>query len=217
REELLAAADADARGFEAVIAAYRLPRALPEEKAARAAAVEAALKAACADFSLGRGENPVAFSMRRDNKSDTLVFAPNVCFESSISHYVRSQVRELTAAGAAPDVLVNISNDGWFRNGLQIDLHLATQVFRAVENRKSVVSATHGGFSAWVDPLGRVRAKGARGGTEIVAAEIFPILFQPATPYCGDYFSAICACVALFVALVGVVGKLARNCKSAAA
>lgn len=112
---------------------------------------------------------------RQIAQAKPLLFAPHICFESSIPHYVKEQVRELTAAGAEPDVLVCLSNDGWFRNGSQTDGHLATQVFRAVENRKPVVAATHGGFSAHIDQAGRVRSRGARGGTEVVAAEVLPV------------------------------------------
>ncbi len=160
------------------------------------------LKAVCADFSLERGAGPVVFPVvrrggtaqngeigkigevgrngkdgetGRNAQAEPLLFAPHICFESSIPHYVKEQVRELTAAGAEPDVLVCLSNDGWFRNGSQTDGHLATQVFRAVENRKPVVAATHGGFSAHVDQAGRVRSRGARGATEVVAAEVLPV------------------------------------------
>lgn len=163
------------------------------------------LKAVCADFSLERGAGPVVFPVVRrggtakndkvgevgevkrsgesgeikkngeTGRNAPLLFAPHICFESSIPHYVKEQVRELTAAGAEPDVLVCLSNDGWFRNGSQTDGHLATQVFRAVENRKPVVAATHGGFSAHIDQAGRVRSRGARGGTEVVAAEVLPV------------------------------------------
>ncbi|MBR4834848.1 MAG: hypothetical protein IKU86_11040 [Thermoguttaceae bacterium] len=145
------------------------------------------LKAVCADFSLERGVGPVVFPVARrggaaktgeneqNEQAGPLLFAPHICFESSIPHYVKEQVRELTAVGAEPDVLVCLSNDGWFRNGSQTDGHLATQVFRAVENRKPVVAATHGGFSAHVDQAGRVRSRGARRGTEVVAAEVWPV------------------------------------------
>lgn len=148
------------------------------------------LKAVCADFSLERGAGPVVFPVVRrgaaaengengrnaqNAQAGPLLFAPHICFESSIPHYVKEQVRELTAVGAEPDVLVCLSNDGWFRNGSQTDGHLATQVFRAVENRKPVVAATHGGFSAHVDQAGRVRSRGARRGTEVVAAEVLPV------------------------------------------
>lgn len=148
------------------------------------------LKAVCADFSLARGVGPVVFPVVRrgglagngqnggnaqSGRTEPLLFAPHICFESSIPHYVKEQVRELTAADAEPDVLVCLSNDGWFRNGSQTDGHLATQVFRAVENRKPVVAATHGGFSAHIDQTGRVRSRGARGGTEVVAAKVLPV------------------------------------------
>ncbi len=145
------------------------------------------LKAVCADFALARGAGPVVFPVvrrgvagkngenGRDGQNKPLLFAPHICFESSIPHYVKEQVRELTAVGAEPDVLVCLSNDGWFRNGSQTDGHLATQVFRAVENRKPVVAATHGGFSAHIDQAGRVRSRGARRGTEVVAAEVLPV------------------------------------------
>ncbi|MBQ7814887.1 MAG: hypothetical protein IJ387_10405, partial [Thermoguttaceae bacterium] len=121
------------------------------------------------------GEKAANGGNRRVAQVEPLLFAPHICFESSIPHYVKEQVRELTAASAEPDVLVCLSNDGWFRNGSQTDGHLATQVFRAVENRKPVVAATHGGFSAHIDQAGRVRSRGTRGGTEVVAAEVLPV------------------------------------------
>jgi formiminotetrahydrofolate cyclodeaminase len=46
RQELSAAVDRDAAAFEAVMAAYALPRATPEEKEARAATLQPALKGA---------------------------------------------------------------------------------------------------------------------------------------------------------------------------
>ena len=45
-ERLLALADVDAKAYDAVSAAYRMPKATPEEQAARAAAVQAALRGA---------------------------------------------------------------------------------------------------------------------------------------------------------------------------
>ena len=81
--------------------------------------------------------------------------------------------------GVDPDALLCISNDGWFRNGAETDLHLATQVFRAVENRRSVLASTHGGFSAWIDASGRVRASGSRGNDEVVVADVYCVKTRP--------------------------------------
>src|SRR5262249_15645997 len=42
-------------------------------------------------------------------------FAPSICYETVIPHLIRRQMLELRAAGEEPDVMVNITNDGWFR------------------------------------------------------------------------------------------------------
>ena len=134
----------------------------------------------CAETALGRGAGPVIFDVRaRDSESAHYRLAPHICFESSIPHFITNQVATLRKLDADPDALVCVSNDGWFRNGAETDLHLATQVFRAVENRRSVLAATHGGFSAWIDASGRVRASGQRRRDEVVYAEVYCVKTRP--------------------------------------
>ncbi len=60
-------------------------------------------------------------------------------------------------AGAGAPVLVNISNDGWFRDSAELDQMLAMARFRAVENRRPFVRATNTGISAFLDPTGRIQ------------------------------------------------------------
>ena len=62
---------------------------------------------------------------------------------------------------------------------METDLHLATQVYRAVENRRSLLAATHGGFSAWIDASGRIREIGARKSDEVVYAEVYCVKTRP--------------------------------------
>ncbi len=57
-------------------------------------------------------------------------YAPNICYETVIPHLIRRQVSQLRAQGEEPDVLVNITNDGWFRGSSELDMHLACGVFR---------------------------------------------------------------------------------------
>ncbi len=132
------------------------------------------LKGLCADFSLSRGRGASTFVLRAATDGPLYALAPDVCFEGSIPQFIKRQTRELN-----PDVLVNVSNSGWFRNGSQTDLHLAARVYRAIENRRAVVAATHGGFSSWIDASGRIRAKGKRRGSEVVEAEILPVKTKP--------------------------------------
>ena len=67
--------------------------------------------------------------------------------------------REFVSGGHAEkraDFLLNISNDGWFKRGVQQPQHLAICVFRAVENRVGIARAVNTGVSAFVQPSGRV-------------------------------------------------------------
>lgn len=73
-----------------------------------------------------------------------------ICYESAFPHYVRR-----FAAGGA-DVLVNISNDGYFGHSIARRQHLLLVRMRAAENRRWILRATNDGFTASVDPGGRV-------------------------------------------------------------
>ena len=100
------------------------------------------------------------------------MFAPCICFESTVGHLIRRQLRELTARQSEPDCIVNLTNDGWFYGSNCLDLHLACNVFRAVELRKPVVVAANTGFSAHIDGDGRILAFGPRRKAAILEADV---------------------------------------------
>ena len=84
-----------------------------------------------------------------------LRLAAAICFEDTVPHVVRRFFRE-AKDGRHPDLLVNLSNDGWFHGSSEHEMHLAVSVFRAVENRVPLVRAANTGVSAIVDGNGRV-------------------------------------------------------------
>lgn len=73
-----------------------------------------------------------------------------ICYESAFP----SEVRRFTAAGA--NVLVNLTNDGYFGGGAAREQHLNLARMRAAENRRWVLRATNDGITASIDPAGRV-------------------------------------------------------------
>ena len=85
--------------------------------------------------------------------------APIICFEDTVPHLVRG----IVAAGSNSeqnqpiDVLVNLTNDGWFRGSSELDQHLITAAFRAVECRTPLVRAVNTGISAVIDGDGAIR------------------------------------------------------------
>ncbi len=84
-------------------------------------------------------------------------FAPLICFEDTVPPLVRRMAAQRTESGAAPDVLVNLTNDAWFHGSSELDQHLVTACFRCVENRIPMVRAVNGGISSFIDGNGRVR------------------------------------------------------------
>ena len=54
---------------------------------------------------------------------DTAV-SPSICIETAVERVTVNQLRELRAAGGMPDVLVTVTNDGWFDDSSVIDHHL---------------------------------------------------------------------------------------------
>jgi len=103
-----------------------------------------------------------------EEERKTVMASVNICFESTVAHLIRNQVLTLRKQGHDPRVLINLSNVGWFWFSQQIEQHLATHVFRAVENRMYYVTATNGGYSAIISPAGMIEHIGKRGEAEAV-------------------------------------------------
>ncbi len=74
----------------------------------------------------------------------------SVCFELIYPMHVRKSVLQ----GA--DLLVNVSNDGWFGDTAEPYQHLDIARFRALENRRYMVRASNNGISAVINPLGGI-------------------------------------------------------------
>jgi apolipoprotein N-acyltransferase len=73
-----------------------------------------------------------------------------ICYESIFG----DEVREFENLGA--DVLVNISDDGWYGDTSAAWEHLNMARMRAIENHRWVLRATNTGVTAAIDPYGRV-------------------------------------------------------------
>jgi apolipoprotein N-acyltransferase len=123
--------------------------------------------------------------------------APNICFENTVPQLIRRQVRQLAAAGEDPDVLVTITNDGWFWGSSLLDVHLACGVFRAIEMRRPLLIAANTGFSAHIDAHGQIVQRGPRRAEGIVTASVSPS--EMTAPYLviGDSLAALCLVISL--------------------
>ncbi len=79
-------------------------------------------------------------------------FGVFICYEAIFPDHVRQFVHN----GA--QLLINVSNDGWFGRSAAPAQHLAQARVRAVENRRWLLRDTNNGFTASIDPYGRIAA-----------------------------------------------------------
>ncbi len=100
--------------------------------------------------------------------------APTICFETTVPHWVRRMVNDLERRCQTPDAILNLTNDGWFFGTSALDLHLACNVFRAVEMRIPVLACANTGFSAEIDHCGRLLQIGPRRATGLLKARVKP-------------------------------------------
>jgi apolipoprotein N-acyltransferase len=141
------------------------------------------------------GERPEVFA------AGGLKFSPTVCYENTVPHLVRRQVAQLRAENNEPDVLVTLSNDGWFWGSAELDMHLACGRFRAVELRKPALIAANTGISAHVDGNGSLVQRGPRREAKVIIAEVVPDGRTSLYARTGDLFgnTAMIACGLLAV------------------
>jgi apolipoprotein N-acyltransferase len=119
-----------------------------------------------------------------------------ICYESIFP----DEVRQFTANGA--QVLVNISNDGWYGETGAPFQHLQMARMRAIENHRWVLVATNNGVTASIDPYGRIVKKMPRN---IRAAMVAPFARQIETTFYvrnGDLFAWTCVVISILAVFV---------------
>jgi apolipoprotein N-acyltransferase len=79
-------------------------------------------------------------------------FGTFICYEAIFPN----EVRHFAANGA--ELLVNISNDGWFGRAAAPRQHLMMARVRAVESRRWLLRDTNNGYTVDIDPYGRTVA-----------------------------------------------------------
>ena len=113
----------------------------------------------------------------------------DICYESIFP----DEVREGPLAGA--QVLLNISNDGWYGDSGAWKQHLEQTQMRAIENDRWMLTATNTGMTASIDPYGRiVEATPRKVRTALAAAYGLRSEITFYTQH-GDWFAFLCAII----------------------
>ena len=130
-------------------------------------------------------------------------FSVFICYEAIYP----GEVREFVARGA--QLLINISNDGWFGTSQAAEQHLRMARVRAVENRRWLLRDTNSGISAAIDPYGNMVRAMKRDSRD--AADL-PYDFRTDTTLYsqwGDWFAWMCVGVSVILVIL-TFGKAKR-------
>jgi apolipoprotein N-acyltransferase len=124
-----------------------------------------------------------------------------VCYESVFG----DEVRHFAENGA--QVLVNISDDGWYGDSGAPWQHLNMTRMRAIENHRWLLLDTNTGITTAIDPLGRTEFEAPR---HVRAAFAFPFAFTQGTTFYtrhGDWFAWLCAIVTLIAVVLSATTR----------
>jgi len=162
------------------------------------------------DFTAGR--EYTVFKTQNSKLKTQNFFSVLICFEDLFPGLSREFIKK----GA--DFLVNITNDAWFKRTSSPYQHLQASVFRAVENRVSLVRAANTGVSGFITPTGKILSLVQdKTGRNIfvdgyVTGEITH-LKRNLSFYTrrGDVFVAICLVFILFIVMRYISVKVQRR------
>jgi len=149
---------------------------------------------------LSVGDGPKVFEVAG------LKMSPSICFESTVPHLIRRQGTELQRTKPV-DVIVNVTNDGWFKGSSILDLHFRGNIFRAIENRKPMIIAANTGISAHIDGNGRVVARGPKRAPQPLLVSVTPDGRSSPYHWIGDLPAWLCAWVTWGLAVYGTWRK----------
>ena len=147
------------------------------------------------NFSSGNSTDPVAIELHRKE----LQLIASVCFEDTVANLARKSVR------SADQVIINVTNDGWFSNSEQPMQHFANARFRCIELRRPMVRSANTGLSCIINsrgsikkPDGSLKAIYTEEHTTFQKGKLFAkaeiLKSNPITLYAlaGDWFIFVC-------------------------
>ena len=129
---------------------------------------------------------------------------PTICFEDTVARKMRKFVK------GGGQLILNITNDGWFKNSEAAAQHFANAKFRSIEFRRPTIRSANTGVSAVINSHGTVLDQKTMkrrillndSGSHLSRGWLYSTahvpLAGPLTPYArfGDWFAALALLIA---------------------
>ncbi len=171
------------------------------------------------DFTAGTSYEPLV--MEKDDQKIGII--PLICFEDTMGRHARKFIRS-----DGPQIMVNVTNDGWFFDSAAPEQHFANALFRCIELRRPMIRAANTGVSGFIDERGSTYDRYATRSDELIIQDeesgstyirgSFPATLKldlnpPVTIYAqiGDAFSITMGVIALLFAAIPIVRNRKRK------
>ncbi len=141
-------------------------------------------------------------------------FGAPICYDNVFS----TLMRRFRLKGA--EVLINISNEGWYQIRGELEQHLGMAVFRAVETRTTVARATNTGISAFINPKGEIygmiylEKNGRKITSDIEGSIALPVKLSDEIPFYtrfGDWFAVLCLSLSIVLLIVMLLRRVKQS------
>ena len=106
------------------------------------------------DFNRGKSHTPLHIA------DPAIEIVPLICFEDTVGRHVRR------FATPNPQLIVNVTNDGWFLKSAGARQHLANAKFRCIELKRPMARAANTGVSCMIDHVGSLFKRTGPPGQE---------------------------------------------------
>lgn len=158
------------------------------------------------DFEPGKSVEPLTLE-----KPAGIQIIPLVCFEDTVGRLARKFIRP------APQLLVNLTNDGWFLQSNENEVHLANAIFRCIELRRPMARSCNTGVTCYVDAQGRIgkgdklvdKKTGSVFVKGVLSKEI-PLAKNPEITFYARYGDVFSIAMLVLVGLALVARRLVR-------
>jgi len=132
-------------------------------------------------------------------------FTPLICYEGIFSSFIRKNVNQ----GA--NVIINQTNDMWFKTSDIAYHHLMITTVRAVEFGVPFLRSTVTGITTWTDPSGKTHHPSPLSKEHIwnhpVSLESFPTFYRKH----GDILIYLCLFICVIAGLIGFTKRKKEN------
>ena len=105
------------------------------------------------EYTLQPGNEATVFNLPLGGSRGTWGVGPPICFEDLVTDVPRMMV--WSDGNKRVDLLVNLTNDGWYPGRAEGPQHEQIARFRCVENRVPMVRSVNTGISGFIDSAGR--------------------------------------------------------------